>query len=61
MILPEMRKNIPVSYKILSSSFLPGLHEQELKQLVKQNHSALEDGLKQEKTGLYQPFAVSNA
>ena len=49
MILPEMRKIIPVSSEILSSSFLPGLYlrrfanlsEQELNQLVEQRHSAL--------------------
>ena len=51
MILSEMRKIIPVSYQILTSSFLPGLNlryllilsEQELNQLVEQRHLALGD------------------
>ena len=38
------------------------LREQELNQLVEKRHSALRDGLKkQQQTGLYQPFKVSNA
>ena len=59
MILPEM-KITPLSYEILSSSFLPGLRE-ELNLLVGQRHSALGDGPKQQQTGLHQPFEISNA
>ena len=68
MLLPEMRKIIPLSYEILSSRFLPGLQlrrfanlNKELTQLVEQRHSALGDGLKQPQTGLYRPIEVSNA
>ena len=68
MLLPEMRKIIPLSYKILNSSFLSGLQlwrfanlSEELNQLVEQSHSALGDGPKQLQTGLYQPFEVNNA
>ena len=67
MLLLEMRKIIPLSYKILSSSFLPGLQlmrfanlREELNQLVEQRHSALGDRPKQQQNGLYQPFEVSN-
>ena len=63
-----MRKIIPLSFEILSSSFLPGLQQmrfanlsEELNQLVEQRHSALGDGPKQHQTGLYQPFEVSDA
>ena len=63
-----MRKIIPLSYEILSSSFLPSLQlrrfanlNEELNQLIKQRHSALGVGPKQQRTGLYQPFEVSNA
>ena len=66
MILPEM-KITPLSYEILSSSFLPGLHlrrfaylSEELNLLVGQRHSALGDGPKQQQTGLHQPFEISN-
>ena len=62
MILPEM-KITPLSYEILSSSFLPGLHlrrfaylSEELNLLVGQR-----DGPKQQQTGLHQPFEISNA
>ena len=69
MHLAEMRKIIPLSFEILSSSFLPGLQltrfginlSEELNQLVEQRHSALGDGPKQQQNGLYQPFEVSNA
>ena len=67
MLLPEMRKIIPLSYEILSSSFLPGLQlmrfanlSEKLNQLVEQRHSALGNRLKQQQNGLYQPFGVSN-
>ena len=60
MILPEMKKIIPLSYEILSSSFLPGVNlrkfaylSKEFNLLVKQRHSALRDGPKQQQTGLY--------
>ena len=50
-----MRKIIPLSFEILSSSFLPGLQltifgnlSEELNQLVEQRHSALGDGPKQQ-------------
>ena len=64
-----MRKIIPLSFEILSSSFLPGLQltrfginlSEELNQLVEQRHSALGDGPKQQQNGLYQHFEVSNA
>ena len=68
MHLAEMRKIVPLSVEILSSSFLPGLQltrignlSEELNQLVEQRHSALGDGPKQQQNGLYQPFEVSNA
>ena len=68
MHLAEMRKIIPLSFEILSSSFLPGLQltrfgnlSEELNQLVEQRHSALGEGPKQQQNGLYQPFEVSNA
>ena len=68
MPLAEMRKIIPLSFEILSSTFLPGLQQmrfanlsEELNQLVEQRHSALGDGPKQHQTGLYQPFEVSDA
>ena len=67
MLLPAMRKIIPLSYEILSSSFLPGLQlmrfanlSEELNQLVEQRHSALGDRLKQQQNDRYQPFEVSN-
>ena len=67
MILPEM-KITPLSYEIMSSSFLPGLHlrgfaylSEELDLLVGQRHSALGDGLKQQQTGVHQLFEISNA
>ena len=48
--------------------FLPSLQlrrfanlSEELNQLIKQRHSALGDGPKQQRTGQYQPFEVSNA
>ena len=46
--------------------FLPGLHlgdllSKELNQPVEQRLSALGHGPKQQQTGLYQPFEVSNA
>ena len=48
--------------------FLLGFHlrrfanlSKELNQLVEQRHSALGHGPKQQQTGLYQPFEVSNA
>ena len=64
-----MEKNIPVSYKISSSSVFDGpppkrfanLSEKELNRLVEQRHSALGDGPKKQQTGLYQPVEVSNA
>ena len=68
MHLAEMRKIIPLSVEILSSSFLPGLQltrignlSEELNQLIEQRHSALGDGPKQQQNSLYQPFEVSNA
>ena len=60
MLLAEMRKIIPLSYEILSSSFLPGLQQRrfgnlskELNKLVEQRHSALRYGPKQQQNGLY--------
>ena len=55
-----------MSYEILSSSFCRAstygdLLSNELNQLVKQKHLALGHGPKQQQTGLYQPFEVSNA
>ena len=68
MHLAQMRKIIPSSFEILSSSFLPDLQltrfgnlSEELNQLVEQRHSALGDGPKQQQNNLYQPFEVSNA
>ena len=66
MILPEMRKIISMSYEILSSRFCRASTKEdvlskELNQLVEQRHSALGHGPKQQQTGLYQPFEVSNA
>ena len=68
MHLAEMRKIIPLSFEIFSSSFLPGLQltrfgnlSEELNQLVEQRHSALGDGPKQQQNSLYQLFEVSNA
>ena len=66
MILPEMRKIISMSYEILSSRFCRAstrgdLLSEKLNQLVEQRHSALGYGPKQQQTGLYQPFEVSNA
>ena len=67
MLLLEMRKIIPLSYEILSSSLLPGLQlmrfanlSEELNQLVEQRHSALGNRTKQQQNGLYQPFGASN-
>ena len=67
MLLAEVRKIIPLSFEILSSSFLPGPQltrfgnlSEELNQLVEQRHSALGDRPKQQQNGLYQPFEVSN-
>ena len=61
MHLAQMRKIIPLSFEILSSSFLPDLQltrfgnlSEELNQLVEQRHSALGDGPKQ------QPFEASS-
>ena len=68
MYLAEVRKIIPFSFEILSSTFLPGLQltrfgnlSEALNQLVEQRSSALGDGPKQQQNGLYQPFEGSNA
>ena len=62
MILPEMRKIIPVSSEILSSSFLSGLYLRRFANLSEQelNQLALGNGPTQQQTCLYQPFKVSN-
>ena len=67
MLLAEVRKITPLSFEILSSSFLPGPQltrsgnlSEEFNQLVEQRHSALGDRPKQQQNGLYQPFEVGN-
>ena len=50
-----------IELKVLPGLRLGNLLSEKLNQLVEQRHSALGYGPKQQQTGLYQPFEVSNA